>query len=172
LRLDRKWIKGYGARIYYYRYFDANEKMMDEVNVFDLDPASFALIHEIVAARARWNPSLKTWVFEDGWSAQFQGTGNKSYAAFHGPLQPVSFPALTEPPEYFLKEATRDQEMNFLQLDHYIADLTQSVRAGIRTHHGADRISLRLHGGQPRRHGRHRRQYFHRDFISGARIAI
>jgi lipopolysaccharide export LptBFGC system permease protein LptF len=65
-------------------------------------------------------------VFEDGWSAQFEGSNCKSYAGFHGPLQPVSFPALTEPPDYFLKEATQDKEMNFLQLDHYIADLTQS----------------------------------------------
>jgi len=126
LRPDRKWIKGVGSRIYYYRYFDAGEKMMEDVNVFDLDPATFRLIHEIVAARARWNPALKTWVFEDGWSAQFEGSNCKSYAGFHGPLQPVSFPALTEPPDYFLKEATQDKEMNFLQLDHYIADLTQS----------------------------------------------
>jgi lipopolysaccharide export LptBFGC system permease protein LptF len=99
---------------------------MEDVNVFELDPASFRLIHEIVAARARWNPSLQTWVFEDGWSAQFQGSDCKSYAAFHGPLQPKSFPDLTERPDYFLKEATQDKEMNFLQLDRYIADLTQS----------------------------------------------
>ena len=126
LRPDRKWIKGYGSRIYYYRYFDANERMMEDVNVFDLDPASFRLKNEIVAARARWNPSIETWVFEDGWSAQFQGSECKNYAGFHGPLQPVSFPALTEKPDYFLKEATQDKEMNFLQLDRYIADLTQS----------------------------------------------
>ncbi len=126
LRPDRKWIKGYGSRIYYYRYFDADEKMMEDVNVFDLDPVTFGLTHEIVAARARWNPSINTWVFEDGWSAQFQGVNEKTYSAFHGPLQPVSFPALTERPDYFLKEATQDKEMNFVQLDRYIADLTQS----------------------------------------------
>lgn len=126
LRPDRKWIKGYGSRIYYYRYFDAGEKMMEDVNVFDLDPGSFRLIREIVAARARWNPAIKTWVFEDGWSAQFQGSDCKSYIGFHGPLQPKSFDTLTEPPDYFLKEATQDKEMNFLQLDRYIADLTQS----------------------------------------------
>jgi LPS export ABC transporter permease LptF/LPS export ABC transporter permease LptG len=126
LRPDRKWIKGVGARIYYYRYFDTHENMMEDVNVFDLDPATFSLIHEIVAARARWNPTLKTWVFEDGWSAQFQGSDCKSYAGFHGPLQPVSFPALTEAPDYFLKEATQYKEMNFLELDRYIANLTES----------------------------------------------
>jgi LPS export ABC transporter permease LptG len=126
LRPDRKWIKGYGSRIYYYRNFDSNEQMMEDVYVFDLDPATFNLNREIVAGRARWNPSIKTWVFEDGWSAQFQGSDCKSYAAFHGPLHPASFPDLTERPDYFLKEATQDKEMNFLQLDRYIADLTQS----------------------------------------------
>jgi lipopolysaccharide export LptBFGC system permease protein LptF len=96
------------------------------VYVFDLDPITFNMNREIVAARARWNPSIKTWVFEDGWSAQFQGVDNKNYAAFHGPLHPVSFADLTERPDYFRKEATQDKEMNFLQLDRYIADLTES----------------------------------------------
>ena len=72
--------------------------MMEEVNVFELDPASFRLKHEIVADRARWNPALKTWVFENGWSAEFQGADCKSYAAFHGPLQPASFPNLPSRP--------------------------------------------------------------------------
>ena len=45
---------------------------MEEVNVFELDPASFRLKHEIVADGARWNPALKTWVFENGWSAEFR----------------------------------------------------------------------------------------------------
>jgi LPS export ABC transporter permease LptG/LPS export ABC transporter permease LptF len=125
LRPDRKWIKGYGSRIYYYRYFEVGANKMDDVNVFDLDPVSFRLINEIVAASATWDPSLKTWVFKDGWSAQFQGSDCKSYSGFHGPLQPRSF-ALTEPPDYFLKEATQYKEMNFVQLDRYIADLTQS----------------------------------------------
>jgi len=26
---DRKWIMGYGSRIYYYRYFDTTEKVME-----------------------------------------------------------------------------------------------------------------------------------------------
>ncbi len=126
LRPDHKWKKGNGSRIYYYKYFDSAERMMEEVNVFELDPASFRLKHEIVAERARWNPALKTWVFENGWSAQFQGSDCKTYAAFHGPLQPTSFPELTEPPDYFVKEVTQDKQMNFLQLERYIADLTQS----------------------------------------------
>jgi LPS export ABC transporter permease LptG/LPS export ABC transporter permease LptF len=125
-RPDHKWKKGNGSRIYYYKYFDSAERMMEEVNVFELDPTSFRLKHEIVADRARWNPALKTWVFENGWSAEFQGADCKNYTAFRGPLQPASFPELTEPPDYFVKEVTQDKQMNFMQLDRYIADLAQS----------------------------------------------
>ncbi len=126
LRPDHKWKKGNGSVIYYYKYFDSAERMMEEVNVFELDPASFQLKREIVAARARWNASLKTWVFEDGWRADFAGANCQSYDAFHGPLQPKVFAELTEPPEYFVKEVTQDKQMNFVQLRSYIADLTQS----------------------------------------------
>jgi len=33
---------------------------------------------------------------------------------------------LTEPPDYFLKEAVQDKQMNFIELDRYIRDLQQS----------------------------------------------
>ena len=33
---------------------------------------------------------------------------------------------MTEPPDYFLKEAVQDKQMNFLDLRRYIADLNQS----------------------------------------------
>jgi LPS export ABC transporter permease LptG len=126
LRADRKWTLGYDSRIYYYRYFDPTEKAMVEVNVFDLDPASFRLKREIVAAKAQWDPVLNTWVFHDGWSTSFQGAFSKDYSAFHGQLEPRSFANLKERPEYFLKEATQDSQMNFFQLEQYIADLARS----------------------------------------------
>jgi LPS export ABC transporter permease LptG len=124
MRADHKWKKGYGSRIYYYKTFNTTELMMDDVNVFELDPNTFQLQHEIVADRARWNPSLKTWVFENGWSAEFDGVNVKTYKAFR--RQPISFAELTEPPGYFVKEVTQDKQMNFVQLERYIADLTSS----------------------------------------------
>ena len=92
--------------------------------MFELDPNTFRLTRQISAERARWSPTLKTWVFENGWSCDFRNV------ALHL-LQPPSFQAttfseLTEPPDYFLKEAVQDKQMNFLQLDRYIRDLQQS----------------------------------------------
>jgi LPS export ABC transporter permease LptG/LPS export ABC transporter permease LptF len=122
LNPNRKWIWGAESRIFYYKYFDPNQSMMAGVYVFELDPATFRMTREISAERAHWNPSLKTWVFENGWSSDFQGTQRISTRAFGG----MTFPELVEPPDYFLKEALQDKQMNFLQLDRYIRDLQQS----------------------------------------------
>jgi LPS export ABC transporter permease LptG/LPS export ABC transporter permease LptF len=122
LRPDRKWIMGSGSRIFNYLYFDPSEKAMLRANVFELDPTTFRLTRQILAERAHWSPSLKTWIFENGWSSDFQGVRRVSYT----PFQATTFPELTEPPDYFLKEAVQDKQMNFLQLDSYIGDLRQS----------------------------------------------
>jgi LPS export ABC transporter permease LptG/LPS export ABC transporter permease LptF len=122
LRPDRKWIMGYNSRIFNYLYFDPSEKVMLHVNVFELEPSTFRLKHQILAERAHWSPLLKTWIFENGWSSDFQGARRLSYT----PFQATTFPELTETPDYFLKEAVQDKQMNFLQLDSYINDLRQS----------------------------------------------
>ena len=63
-------------------------------------------------------------MFENGWSCDFRSLACTSYSPF--PSQVTTFPELTEPPDYFLKEAVQDKQMNFLQLDRYIRDLQRS----------------------------------------------
>uniref|UniRef100_Q01UA2 Permease YjgP/YjgQ family protein n=1 Tax=Solibacter usitatus (strain Ellin6076) TaxID=234267 RepID=Q01UA2_SOLUE len=125
LRPDRTWKMGYDSlRIFNYRYFDnsGEESTMSEASVFELEPKTFRLQRQIFARQAHWNASLKTWVFEDGWTCEYKGPNCDAYARF----QATTFRELTEPPDYFLKEARKDEQMNFLQLDSYIKDLTQS----------------------------------------------
>ena len=125
LRPDRKWIMGFNSsRIFNYKYFDTSgeESSMIETSVFELEPKTFRLVRQIYARRAHWSVPLKTWVFEDGWNCKYEGAFCHDYIAF----QATTFPQLTEPPDYFLKEALKDQQMNFLQLDRYIKDLQQS----------------------------------------------
>ncbi|HWC98051.1 MAG TPA: LptF/LptG family permease [Candidatus Sulfopaludibacter sp.] len=126
---DRKWIMGNDSRIYYYRYFDTTAAAMSDVYVFDLEPTTFRLMREIVAERATWSPVGHTWLFENGWSCTFEGANCTKYNNFKrgsGKSESVTFPELTEPPEHFLKEPPRGQQMNFLELDRYIADLAKS----------------------------------------------
>src|SRR5262249_44668607 len=131
LRPERKWIFGAGPRIFYYRIFDPSERMMGGVSVFELDPNTFHMTRQISAERTHWNPTLKTWIFENGWSSDFKGPRRVSYE----PFEAKTFPELKEPPDYFLTEAMQDKQMNFLQLDRYIRDLQQR---------GFDTVKLRV----------------------------
>jgi LPS export ABC transporter permease LptG/LPS export ABC transporter permease LptF len=122
LRPDRKWIFSEGSRIYYYRYFDTAENVMIGVSVYDLDPQTFRLRRQISAERAQWQPSLKTWVFQNGWARNLKNSVGAGFQTY----QVITFPELDEPPGYFLKEVKQDKQMNFIDLDQYIRDLQQS----------------------------------------------
>ncbi len=123
LNPNRKWIMGSDSRIYYYKYFDPTEKVMVDVSVFELDPSSFRLKRQVQAQRAEWRPGVRAWVFEEGWSSDF--AGNHRMVPRKN-FQATTFPELSETPDYFLKEAEKEQQMNFLELQKYIVDLQQS----------------------------------------------
>lgn len=125
LHPERKWIMGANSnRIFYYRFFDNSqeEAVMNEASVFELDQHPFRLARQIFARRAIYRRSLKAWVFEDGWICEYQG----AFCMNFRPFQVQTFQEITEAPDYFLKEALQDKQMNFLQLDRYIQDLQQS----------------------------------------------
>jgi LPS export ABC transporter permease LptG/LPS export ABC transporter permease LptF len=119
---ERKWIFGRGSRIYYYKFFDQSEEVMGDVMVFVLEPNTYQLVRQISAERAHWQRSLKTWVFENGWSREFHGNSSIPLTQF----EVKTFAELNEPPSYFLKEVKQDSQMNFQELDSYIQDLQQS----------------------------------------------
>lgn len=131
LRPDRKWIFGNGSRIFYYKIFDTAENVMVGVNVYELDPATFALTREIGAERAQWQPSLHTWIFQNGWVRDVRGVSETNVRSY----QATTFPELDERPDYFLKEVMQYKQMNYLQLQRYIRDLRQS---------GFDTVPLRV----------------------------
>ena len=86
---------------------------MGGVNVYELDPKNFQLVRHISAERARWEASLKTWVFENGWRRDFSGEC-RAMSRTSRPGEDVR--ELTEPPDYFLKEVKQDKQMNFQEL--------------------------------------------------------
>lgn len=117
-----KWIRGQGSRIYYYKHFEQEDKVMAGVIVYELDPQTFRLRRHISAQRARWEPRLKRWVFQDGWWRDIKGTRVTDFQTFAA----TTFSELTEPPSYFLKEVKQDKQMNFIELATYIDELQQS----------------------------------------------
>ncbi len=122
LNPGRKWISGQGSRIYYYKHFDQEDKVMAGPIVYELDPQTFRLRRHISAERARGEPRLKTWVFQNGWWRDIQGTRVLDFQTFTA----TTFSELTEPPTYFLKEVKQDKQMNFVELADYIRELQQS----------------------------------------------
>ncbi len=134
LHPERQWIySAQGTRVYYYKYFDPATKVMGGVNVYELDPANFHMLRHISAEKARWERQLQKWVFENGWSREFGPKGSEKFQDFAG--QVMTFPELTEHPEWFLKEQLQDKQMNYQQLAAYIRDLQQS---------GFDTIALQV----------------------------
>jgi LPS export ABC transporter permease LptF/LPS export ABC transporter permease LptG len=124
---DRKWIYGVHDRVYNYTYFDPIEKVMAGVNVYDIDPVHFRLKRHISAERARWNPSLAAWVFQNGWTCNMDAenvTGCDNFTT--GANRIRAFPDLEEGLDYFLHEQKQSTQMNFLELNAYIKELTRS----------------------------------------------
>jgi LPS export ABC transporter permease LptG/LPS export ABC transporter permease LptF len=123
----RKWIfgqqqKGQPGRIFYYEYFDPDINSFGNITVFEFAPDSFALSKRIFASTAHWEPTLNTWVFENGWARTFSGDEISSYKQF----AVSTFPEIREPPTYFEKEVRQSSEMSFSELARYIHDLRQS----------------------------------------------
>jgi LPS export ABC transporter permease LptG/LPS export ABC transporter permease LptF len=128
LRPDRKWIYGMHDRIYYYKYYDSHENAMMGVNVYELDPQYFRLKAYITAERARWEPALNAWEFQNGrrWDMDpscADCTPDKP-DNFIGSTR--TFQEIEETPSYFMHEVRQSQQMNFEELETYIAELQQS----------------------------------------------
>ena len=124
LRPDRRWIYGLQDRVYYYKYFDQSENVMSDVNIFEIDPIRFRLKRHIAAERARWDPPLNAWVFQNGWSRDMNGNSVTKFDDFSGGTR--TFAELAEQPDYFIKEAKQSRQMNFYELADYIRELQQS----------------------------------------------
>ena len=124
LRPDLRWVFGERSRIFYFRFFDQSESVMVGVSVYDLDQETFHLRRLIHAERARWEPGLKTWVFQNGQMRRIEGVHVVEFVDFTGAT--ATFPSITESPGYFVKEVKLSQQMNFQELGVYIRELSQS----------------------------------------------
>ena len=122
-RPDRQWVYGQGNRIFNFLHLDPKQNLMSKVNVFELDPKTFHIAHQITADRAQWNDRLQKWVFENGVSQETTATGS-NYKQFANAT--ATFAELTETPSWFVKEEKEYKELNFQELGSYIDELQAS----------------------------------------------
>ncbi len=129
-----QWIFGDHSDIYNYQLFDPDNNLFGGLDVFELDPATFQVRRRVFAERAKWEPTLKTWVLESGWIRDFSSSNVTAYA----PFRVDSLPEISEPPTYFKREVFQYYQMNWSQLGNYIRSLR---RAGFDT----ARLSVEWH---------------------------
>lgn len=127
LHPEHNWIfgqprPGEPGRIFYYEFFDPDQKEFANLSVFEFNPATFSLTRRIFAQRVTWNDNAGTWAFQNGWERDMGGANVTRYQEFKN----TSFSEIHEEPGYFVKENKQSQEMNFSQLQGYIHDLSQS----------------------------------------------
>ena len=120
---DRKWIHGAGKRIFYYRFFEPDHGILGGVSVYEYETGPMRLHRHIFAESARWEPRLKTWVFQNGWARDVRD-GEDRYRNFQG--ETATFAEIDEAPAYFQKEVRSYKQMDYAQLRDYIGELQQS----------------------------------------------
>jgi LPS export ABC transporter permease LptG len=126
LNPNHKWIRGSAVqtlRIFYYKHFDQDQGVLGGVQIWDVDPVEWKLTRHLLAERAHWEPSLKSWIFENGWVREV-GNNSDKFSPFTGSV--ATFKEIDEPPGWFLKEVKTYKQLNFMQLEDYIAELRQS----------------------------------------------
>ena len=126
LNPNRKWIKGNSTqtlRIFYYKHFDQEQGVLGGVQIWDVNPTEWKLTRHLLAERAHWEPTLKMWIFENGWVREV-GNSTDRFIPFTGSV--ATFKEIDEPPSWFLKEVKTYKQLNFIQLQDYIGELRQS----------------------------------------------
>jgi LPS export ABC transporter permease LptG/LPS export ABC transporter permease LptF len=124
LNLGRNWIRGEGCRTFYYKYLDAQQGVMTNVNVYDQDCKDSQIRRHTYADRARWEPGVKTWVFQNGWQRTLGQRGTDEKYDFAG--KTATFPDIVEPPQYFLREVKQEKQMTYEELAQFIVDLQKA----------------------------------------------
>ncbi len=123
--VNRKWLVAKNGDIYNYTYYDPRRRQLNGLSVFKFSQSSNSqnLTRRTYVSHAEYAPDETgdRWLSKEGWDRLFNDAGDtKYYATFPGRN------LLLEPPDYFATESPDADRMTYLQLRHYISDLTAS----------------------------------------------
>lgn len=119
-RADRQWLFGQGRYVYNYLRYDPRRETLQRLQVFEFDE-DHHLVGRLFAQQASYDEASGRWLFEDGWARRFDGSEVIDYSRFSARL--VDYP---ETPEYFDSEIKAPEQMDYDDLDSYIAELEAS----------------------------------------------
>src|SRR5579872_4487533 len=115
----RQWIFGQHAKVYNYEFFDPDQQLFGNLNVFELDPATFDIKRRVFASRAHWDNQQGVWILESGWVRDF----DRGHVTCYEPFLANALKELNEPPSYFNREVRQSYQMTWWELRQYIGDL-------------------------------------------------
>lgn len=119
---SRQWIFGENNKVYNYEFFDSDRELFGGLNVFELDPATFAVRRRVYARRAHWDTQQGIWILESGWVREF----DHGQVILYAPFLAHALDELNEPPFYFKREVRQSYQMSWWELQRYIGDLRQA----------------------------------------------
>jgi LPS export ABC transporter permease LptG/LPS export ABC transporter permease LptF len=115
-RVDRQWVFGReGDHIFNYLFFDPIRNRMKDLQVFEFDD-EHRLRRRLYAEQAQWTDDQ--WILDRGWVRSF-GARTGSFQRFESP-RVSPYP---EPPDYFVSDVRRPEQMTYRELDRYIQEL-------------------------------------------------
>jgi LPS export ABC transporter permease LptG/LPS export ABC transporter permease LptF len=117
--LDRRWMMGQKNQIYNYAFYDPARRRFNGLAVYRYSTEPFALVERLYAREADWVAAEGAWTFKNGWRRDFREGGKVEE------FDDRKVPDI-EPPSYFVKEERRSEQMTYLELSRYVADLKQA----------------------------------------------
>jgi LPS export ABC transporter permease LptG/LPS export ABC transporter permease LptF len=117
--LNRRWVMGNDGDIYHYNYFDPRERKFAGLWIYEFDADMTRLTKRTFAQRAAFVEDA-TWQVEDGWTREFNATGEPgAFASFKQTRK------VFEPAALFTTESPDPDFMSYTQLRAY----TERLRA-------------------------------------------
>jgi len=117
--LDRRWMMGQENQIYNYAFYDPGRRRFNGLAVYRYSAKPFGLAERLYAREADWAALEGAWTFKNGWRRDFREGGKVETFDERKVLG-------MEPPSYFLKEERRSEQMTYLELGRYVADMKQA----------------------------------------------
>jgi LPS export ABC transporter permease LptG/LPS export ABC transporter permease LptF len=117
--LDRRWMMGQGNQIYNYAFYDPGRRRFNGLAVYRYSTEPFGLTERLYAREADWVASEGIWNLKNGWRRNFREGGKVEE------FEEQTVPGI-EPPSYFVKEERQSEQMTYLELSRYVADMKQA----------------------------------------------
>lgn len=113
---DRRWLYGKGNQLYNFSHYDEKTQELSRLQIFRFDE-QYRLIGRLMAERAVYIEE-GWWMLSGGWARSWAGREETAFERFNEPQR-----FRLEEPAYFQGGLRKPDEMGYVELRDYVADL-------------------------------------------------